>query len=65
MCRSPTEGQALRSPALGMSLEQSPAWPALCCRGSGFEILQFFAGSVPAVHSDPSHSLGEGFPDLF
>lgn len=32
MCKSPTKGQALRSPALGMSLEPSPGWPALCCR---------------------------------
>lgn len=54
-----------------MSLEQSPAWLLFAAgttgpgTGSGCEILLGFAGFLPAAHSDPPHSLGEGFPDLF
>lgn len=63
MCKSPTKSQECHwgSPQPGLLFAAGTTGHG---RGSGFEILQFFAGSVLAVHSDPSHSLGEGFPDL-
>lgn len=70
MCKSPTKSQTLQSPVPGASLEQSP--PGLLfaagtqgmAEGQPLKSCRFFAGSVPAVPSDPSHSLGEGLPGL-
>lgn len=60
MCKSPTKSD-WSSPSLACSLLQVPQGTA---QGQAWKSCIFFAGSVPAVHSDPPHSLGEGLPGL-